>query len=252
MAKKEIIYKEQITFFLRHMLDIAGNEVKQGFDYEKKFAKRLRFQSETDWRKYRAAIDLLDDTEYAIISVFEYQLGNLKNKHKDFNGIYLRLYGILNAVYLQMSAYEELACLLNFSSRDYITNLFKDLDIYRLRNIVGAHTLDYRHDAKTLGNNQKTSFRIYQCFLEETGNNISVLSQQNSILKFKLLDILYEYEKIARNLLVEIVNHAIKNLVNEKNYKMELLKLLNEKLENLIDYSVINKNKEYVDKWQNF
>jgi hypothetical protein len=146
MTEKEIVHKEEITYFLRHMLDIAGNEVKQGIDYEKQFKKRLKFQSKTDWKRYRASIDLLDDTEYAIISAFEYQLGDLGNKNKDFNGIYLRLYGILNAVYLQMSAFEELACLLNYSSRDNITDLFKQLDIYKLRNIAGAHTLDYKYD----------------------------------------------------------------------------------------------------------
>ena len=82
MTEKEIVHKEEITYFLRHMIDIAGNEVKQGIDYEKQFKKRLKFQSKTDWKRYRASIDLLDDTEYAIISAFEYQLGDLGNKNK--------------------------------------------------------------------------------------------------------------------------------------------------------------------------
>lgn len=212
MAKKEVTHKEEITYFLRVMLSIAGNEVEQGIGYEKRYAKRLKFQSETDWRKYRASIDLLDDTEYAIISAFEYQLGDKSNIHRDFNGMYLRLYGILNAVYLQMSAFEELACLLNFSSRSKVTDLFEQLDIYKLRNIAGAHTLDYQFDTTILENEKKTSFRVYQCYLEETGNNISVLSQQNKILRYRLLKILNEYEKIAKNLLIDMINHAIKNL----------------------------------------
>jgi|JI6StandDraft_1071083.scaffolds.fasta_scaffold13747_3 hypothetical protein len=248
MTEKEIVHKEEITYFLRHMLDIAGNEVKQGIDYEKQFKKRLKFQSKTDWKRYRASIDLLDDTEYAIISAFEYQLGDLGNKNKDFNGIYLRLYGILNAVYLQMSAFEELACLLNYSSRDNITDLFKQLDIYKLRNIAGAHTLDYKYDPTILENEQKTSFRIYQCYLEETGNNISALSQHGKILEYNLLDILNEYEEKARALLILITKHAIKNLVNDKNHRVELTKQLDEKVKNLIDYLQIDKNKIHTEK----
>ncbi|MBK9792705.1 MAG: hypothetical protein IPP60_06285 [Sphingobacteriales bacterium] len=248
MAKKEIVHKEEITYFLRHILDIAGNEVKQGDDFEKQFARRLKFQSKTDWKRYRASIDLLDDTEFAIISAFEYQLGDLSNGNRDSNGMYLRLYGILNAVYLQISAFEELACLLNYSSRDDVTNLFKQLDIYKLRNIAGAHTLDYQYDTTILENETKTSFRIYQCFLEETGNNISALSQHGKILKYNLLNILNEYEEKAKILLIQMVKHAIKYLVHDKNYRVELIKQLDEKLKNLIDYSRIDKNKTHTQK----
>ena len=173
---------------------------------------------------------------------------DLGNKNKDFNGIYLRLYGILNAVYLQMSAFEELACLLNYSSRDNITDLFKQLDIYKLRNIAGAHTLDYKYDPTILENEQKTSFRIYQCYLEETGNNISALSQHGKILEYNLLDILNEYEEKARALLILITKHAIKNLVNDKNHRVELTKQLDEKVKNLIDYLQIDKNKIHTEK----
>jgi hypothetical protein len=82
---EEIMHKEEITYFLRHMLDVAGNDIKQGYNYEISYQKRLKFQKITDWKRYRASIDLLDDTESAIISVFQYQLGDLSNSNKDIN-----------------------------------------------------------------------------------------------------------------------------------------------------------------------
>ena len=251
MSKKEVVHKEEITYFLRCMLDIAGHETKQGKDFEKRYAKRLNFQSETEWKKYRACVDLLEDTEYAIISAFEYQLGDLSNKHKDSNGMYLRLYGILNAVYLQMSAYQELADLLKYSlDKKQLRKLFHQLDIYKLRTIAGSHTLNFTTKGEILEDEKETSFRIFASNIEETGFNITVLSQHGKLIKFNLLVILHEYEKIARNLLIQMVKHAINNLVKKKKEKADLTKQLEKKLKNLIDYSKIDKNKVHSEKKQ--
>lgn len=43
-------------------------------------------------------------------------------------------------------------------------------------------------------------------------------------------------------LLIDIVNHAIKNLAYKKEYKQEMKKWLKERVENLIDYSTLDRN----------
>jgi hypothetical protein len=250
--KKEKVYKFQITHLLLLLLEIAGHDSKYAEDFEEAYRKRLKFQKQTDWKRFRACVDLLDDTENAIISVFQYQLGDLSNNNKDFGETNLRLYGILNAVYLQMSAFIEIAKLLNFPEIQKINNTFKNLDVYKLRGIAGAHTVDYIYDKQTIldqkGINKTTSFRIIQMHLEKTGKNINVLDENNITFEFNLLNILSEYEKIATDLLVKLINHSVKTLVFDKQDKTEINKRLKELLSNLYDYSKIDENRKYWDK----
>jgi len=247
--KKEVVYKFQISHLLLWILEIARHDVEGLSNFEEAYRKRLKFQKLTDWRRYRASVDLLEDTEIAIVSGFEYQLGDLSSKNKDTGETNLRLYGILNAVYLQMSAFKEIANLLNYPPRGKLGGRFKNLDIYKLRGIAGSHTVDYIFDKQTLQDNPKinktTSFRIVQMHLEKTGENITALDENNITVKFNLLKVLAEYEKVATNLLVELINHTIKTLVYKKEDKDSYKKQLADTLPHLIDYTKIDKNKKY-------
>ncbi|MBE7646697.1 hypothetical protein [Tenacibaculum finnmarkense] len=249
MIEKKIIQKEQITHFLLLILNISGNEISNSIDIDEAFKRRLKFQKKTDWKRFRASVDLLDDTEYGIISAFTYQLGNLENKNNDFGEINLRLYGILNAVYLQMNAFEEISILLNHSSRAEIRKKFHKLDIYKLRGIAGAHTVDYLYDKETLAKNPKifknTSFRIVQSYLEKTGNKIVVIDENDLWSEYNLISLLIEYEKIATELLIEIIRFAINKLILKKEQKIEIEQELSKLIPNLIDYTTLDKNKNY-------
>jgi len=251
-SDEETIHKEQITDLLLKLLEIGGRDIKNSDNFDEDYKKRLKFQKKTDWKKFRASIDLLDDTEYALMSFFKYQLGNLKNQNKDTGELYLRLYGILNAVYLQIEAYKQLSNLLNYPDRDKVKKKFEQLDIYKLRGIAGAHTVDYLYDKETLGKqkniNQTTSFRIVQMHLEETGSNIVALDENNITFNFNLLYCLYEYERIATELLVNLIKHSIKTLIFDKETKTKMRERLDELMPNLIDYSKIDENKEYIEK----
>lgn len=246
--KNEETHKEQLTCLLLLPLQIAGAEAEGEKDFEKAFMKRLKFQKQSDWKRYRASVDLLDDTEYAIISGFEYQLGDIRNQNGDTGEDLLRLYGILNAVYLQMSAFKEIAKLLNYPSGGKISETFERLDIYRLRNIAAAHTVDFRYDKEfqeRFGIKKSTSFRIIQHCLEKTGSKILAQDENDIRLEFNLLKALTEYEKIATDLLVELIKHSIITLIHKKEDKIGVRKRLDELLPNLRDYSTINKNKRH-------
>ena len=244
--KKEIVYKERVTSLLLLLLEIAGKDTKNAEDFDEAYKKRLRFQKQSDWKRFRACIDLLDDTEYAIINCFEYQLGELKNIKNDLGEIYLRLYGILNAVYLQMNAYSTLSNLLNYPHRKLIQKEFENLDIYKLRGIAGAHTTDYLYDKETMEEkrpkNRKTSFRIVQMYLEKTGSKIVALDENEILFEFNLLEILIQYENIARKLLVGLIEHSIETIVFEKENKNEMKNRLYALLPLLLDYKTLNKN----------
>ncbi len=246
---KEIVYKHQIITMFLWFLEIAGIECQGSTNFEQEYMKRLKFQKVTDWKRFRACVDLLDDTEYALFSAFKYQLGDVRNNNNDIGEKYIRLYGILNAVFLQIGAFREISSLLHFQSKKEIENEFYKLDIYKLRGMAGSHTVDYYHDEETLNANKlinkKTSFRIVQVFLKKDGRSINVIDENNVSFKFNLLDILLEYNQIATRLLASMIRHSIENLITKKEQKIEGKRRLEAYLSNLIDYSTIDENKAY-------
>ncbi len=248
-TEEKNIHKSQLTDFFLLILRIAANDVKASSDFNESFRNRLKFQKQTDWKRFRASVDLIDDTECAIISAFTYQLGDLENDNHDYGELNIRLYGILNAVYLQMNALEEIAALINYSSRDDIKKIFRVLDIYKLRGIAAAHTSRYEYDEDILRNNPKitkiTSFRIVQSYLEKTGENIVVLDENDIEYRFGLISLLTEYEDIARNLMFKLIKHSIANLIEGKKQRIDIENRLEELFPKLIDYTSLDKNKGY-------
>lgn len=244
-----VVYKENITHFLLSILKIAAHDVDDSKNFDIDYQKRLKFQKSTDIKKYRGCVDLIDDTEYAIHSAFKYQLGDLRNKNKDNGERYIRLYGVLNAVYLQMNAIVGLSNLLNYPNPSKVKSDFETLDIYKLRGIAGAHTSDYMYDKETLTRYpeiyKKTSFRIVYTYLESTGNKIVVLDENNIQFEFNLLKILTEYEKHATDLILKLIHHMISTLIYDKGQRSELLKELNARLPNLINYATVDMNSKY-------
>ncbi len=245
----EIVYKDQLTYLLLVLLQAAGRDVQYAANFEKAYKKRLKFQRQTDWRRYRACVDLIEDTEQAICSAFTYQLGDLSNNNTDYGEIYLRLYGILNAVYLQMNAFKEIANLLNYPEREQVMPNFKSLKIYKLRNIAGAHTADYEYEKQERKEfksiRKTTSFRIIQGSLDKTGKNIQALDENNTMLEFNLLSLLTEYESLATKLLMGLIFHIKESLLLKKEDKMWMQDRLDEILPNLIDYSTVDMNRDY-------
>jgi len=249
---KEIVYKDQIFHLLMLLLDHGKWEAKGETNFENNFyeevRKKLKFQHKTDVQKYQSGVRLLGDTELAIASGFMYQLGDSNNYNGDYGEMHLRLYGILNAVYLQIGAYESIMKLLNFPEKEKVMQLFKELDIYKLRGMAGAHTADYEYDKKTLndkpGISKTTSFTIMQYKLEKTGKSIEVIDKNGLTFEFNLLEVLSEYEKMALGLLIQLINHSINTFYIKKVEKLEMRKRLYELLPDLIDYSTNNENKK--------
>lgn len=240
IEKQEITYKEDLVNILLRLLEIAAHELKKSANFERDYMKYLKFQSQVDWKRYRASLDLIVDTEYAITNAFEYQLGK-SDSNKGEN--YLRLYGVLNAVYLQMSAYKEISMLLNYPLKDAVKTDFNKLAIYKLRNIAASHTVNYKDEKNNLENSKPSkTYRLIQSELEYTGSKILIITENNERLEFNLLEVLGEYEKMSRVLLINLINHAIKNLVYKSEHKEQMKQWLKDRLENLIDYSIVNKN----------
>ncbi|MGX5683269.1 hypothetical protein ACWKWW_01815 [Chryseobacterium cucumeris] len=102
----------------------------------------LKFEKNYDPDLFRACIDLLEDSQYAIDKVFKNGLITESNSHGEQ---YLRLYGVLNAYYIQLGVITDLVRLFDLDGQKQIRTDLKSAKIIELRNKLGAHTTSYLH-----------------------------------------------------------------------------------------------------------
>ena len=115
---------------------------KEGDDFYSHVQKVVKLNRKDDWDIILASEDLIEDTNEAIAHFLQFGLTGLTKL--DFIGEkYLRLYGILNAIYLQQSAVLNMYKLFNCPNPNSIKLEFDNLEITQLRHKLGAHSVNY-------------------------------------------------------------------------------------------------------------
>lgn len=115
--------------------------------FKEEVTKRLKFENLNDWNVLCSLMDVLGDTELAKENFIKYDLSG-PTKIQDQGEQYLRLYGILNAIYLQKSAIEEFVELIKLKNKKSAISKISSLKIIELRHVLGAHTVDFLEDGK--------------------------------------------------------------------------------------------------------
>jgi len=100
-----------------------------------------------DWDFLCTAMDILEDTSTAVENFLIYGLSG-PTKLQDVGEKYLRLYGLLNAIYMQQQALENLCKLMNVPNQSEVKNKFASLQITEVRHKLGAHGTNYRRSHK--------------------------------------------------------------------------------------------------------
>ena len=101
--------------------------------------KQYGFEKEFGWNIILNAYYIIDDTELAKLSFYEFGLQG-PSRHDDVGEKYLRLYGILNSVYQQKLAIENLMEVHKIrQSREYSKYLTEN-ELIVLRNKIAAHS----------------------------------------------------------------------------------------------------------------
>ncbi len=106
-------------------------------------AIKLGISNEDGWHKIISAFDLIDDTTSAIEHFLKFGLDG-PTKYRDLGEAYLRLYGILNAVYLQQETISEIWSLSTHNKINDSINRFSKLRIREIRKRLGAHSINMR------------------------------------------------------------------------------------------------------------
>lgn len=173
--------------------------------------KRLKFSKEDDWDVLCSLMDVIDDTELAKENFLKFDLGG-PTKIQDYGEQYLRLYGITNAVYLQKSAIISFIELVKLPNKKRLLEKLENLDIIKLRHIVGAHTVDFIDDG------QRNPHQFQRGFI--SSSPITTSDSKGNFVNYNLKELLEEYNNVAEDILInatdKFINTVLKNGGNKK------------------------------------
>lgn len=110
--------------------------------------RQFKFNKEEDWGLLCASMDLVEDTSLAIQNFEKFHLEG-PTKYQDDGEKYIRLYGLLNAVYLQQWAVLSMYKVFQVPQLNKLKQEVNRLRITELRHKLAAHTVNYSCDKST-------------------------------------------------------------------------------------------------------
>ncbi len=198
MISKVEIYTEILLGILRYT---SVKSINDELEYKTELTKKLKFENLTDPDLLRACIDLIEDSQYAIKEV--YKNGLYVNSEND-GEMYLRLYGVLNAIYLQLGGIIDLMKLFNIQEQKQIKQHLKSMKIIEFRNKVGSHTTKYN-----IPNTKEFDFyKLAQSTLSKWGNNLLIVGKDDSEY-FDLIINMKDFTQEIEKVLEKIVNKEL-------------------------------------------
>jgi hypothetical protein len=130
----------------------------------RKIRDLLRIDEDSDWEFLCTSMDVIGDANLAIASFLKFGLDG-PSRYEDIGERYLRLYGLLTAVYIQGQAVLELCRIMDVASHRDLRKQFDALEIRSLRHKLASHSTDYRRAAKD-PTNPKESYTVLRMDLK--------------------------------------------------------------------------------------
>lgn len=178
--------------------------------------KRLKFQKPSDSLRVRSCLDLIEDTESSICYYLTYGLKKYTSRpNRDVGEQYLKLYGILNAVWLQAHSIVELCEIFKVPEKETIKKSLLSHQIIYLRNIAGSHTVPFKDSFPNIPEGEKKNFfRVAQSTLNAKGNDILVVDCFKNTKSFNLYNLVLDYCKIADTILYKSCVKYLNSIYN--------------------------------------
>lgn len=181
-------------------------------------SKLLRLNQESDWSFICVAMDIVGDASLAIDNFLEFGLDG-PTKYDSTGERYLRLYGLLSAVYIQQEAVRKLFSLMNCPNPKQIKSKYDVLEIRLLRHQIASHGVDF------LEPGVKQSQAFVPIRLDLGGFRCSVTENRgNSSKTYELDTALLEHIKLTITVLDAIYEKAIGTLYKGQLKKIEQYK----------------------------
>ena len=209
------------------------NSIVQRIDSEKlekedklfltKIKERLCLDSDNGWRFLTSSLDTIGDSQFAITTFLNHKIENGNQFNTGEN--YLRLYGVLSAVYIQQQAILKLSDLFKTGHQEKLKNDFDNLEITFLRHCISAHPINYSN------NKSKVSFKIDRSSLNDNGL-LNTIDESNNFKTYHVFELLKEYISQAENCLEVISQKLISNCYKTAKRNFEELNIKLEKIKN--------------------
>ena len=215
-----ISWSELLAEINEFFIKITREEIfkKEVDDFKSHVQKHLKLNKPEDWDYILASEDILEDSNSAISSFLRFGLSG-PTKYNDLGEKYLRLYGLLNATYLQQQAILNLYRYFQCPDPKDIIKEIEELEVREIRHKLGAHSADY------LAKNKKEihAFVPVQILLEdfkcEYLNHIT-----NDVHKVDLKLVIESHLKLMCNIYYKITVKSIKTIFkNNSNKAQELI-----------------------------
>lgn len=196
--------------------EIAKNE------FRKEVKNFYGFESTFSWNILLNAFYIIEDTELAKNSFYKFQLQG-PSRHIDYGEKYLRLYGILNAIYLQSQAIINLIEIHKINNKQLLVKKLKELDILKIRNKIGSHSSNYISEDE----NEENNFHVYEiCRNELHSEKIILMRNQNKFEEYNLSKEIKKIDIEFENILSIILNKLLKKKLKNHNKYIERLENL--------------------------
>ncbi len=181
---------------------------KEGKSFFKKTKERLHIES-TEWRqRITTCLDVIWDSDTAIVH-FQNLSRRKKNEQGQLWEEYLKLYGVLSAVYIQRSSLLNLHEIFKLPHKKSTEEKFERLNIIFLRHCISAHPID------CLDEGDSKPYKIDRSSIADYGN-IIVRDQNNNAVAYDVYWSILEYKSNAEDLFDEICQKMLRHLYNSE------------------------------------
>lgn len=181
------------------------------------------FEKEFSWNILLNAFYTIDDTEFAKESFKKFDLQG-PSRHKDTGERYLRLYGILNALYQQKLAIQNLMEIHKLSDIKLYSKKLMNNEMLVLRNKIAAHSTNY-FETK---DDSEHKFDVYEISRPDLqSDKIVLLRNQKDFEEYDIKNGINDFDKLIETILSQIIGKLIRKVFKNQGDYYQRYKRLN-------------------------
>jgi hypothetical protein len=162
-------------------------------------------------------MDIMEDTEAAKASFSRFGLQG-PTRYQDIGETYLRLYGVLNAIYLQRQAVVSIAKYSNSGDLASLKNELDRSDIIALRQKVAGHNLECLEDGRV------KTYMTSRFELE--GTAVATLDEVDKYHTYDLQDCMRSFDSIVMEEIHRATSRILSKIGARSDDKAEIKRLL--------------------------
>ncbi|MHA7609480.1 hypothetical protein ACV0BM_011585 [Elizabethkingia meningoseptica] len=200
--QKEILSDFALRWDSEKCKSTFREDVKKFYGFEKKFG----------WNIILNAYYVLNDTELAKASFIQFGLQG-PSRHVDIGERYLRLYGLLNSIYQQKIAVDNLMEVFKLIGFKNFSEKLNNCNLISLRNKIASHPSNYINTKE----DSEHKFDVYEISRPDLQfDKITLLRNQNNFEYYNLKEAIKEFDNIVIEVLQLITGKIIKKIFNNQ------------------------------------